>query len=232
MIPPFANHPLVIRFNELKKYFRKFETPISRARVKEFRQFSKIISTAGLPVAFDFLGSVNFGQATVSSDVDVVLYITCENDYAGECNPENCRSMEHVKRLLLQTLVREYAQHPYEVEIVDAINLNQLNVELEKADPDSPVLIRFAFYRSICRNANAGLIRPFQNRLLANKELVAKMQPNLWTIFEGLVRSSQYTWSMHKYRERLETMGIRLPAGIIRRIHEHLDQDMFLGGEL
>jgi hypothetical protein len=68
---PFENHPLIKEFNEIKRYFRKHETPISKKRIGDFYRFSKIINQLGYEVAFDFVGSLNFGITEPYSDVDL-----------------------------------------------------------------------------------------------------------------------------------------------------------------
>jgi len=226
MIPPFADHPLVSEFNDLKKYFRRHETQASRKRILQFRAFSRVIAEAGLPVGFDVMGSVNFGLAMESSDVDLVLYITCEDGYDGECPSPKCRTQQHVENLLIHTWIRGISEAPYPVQIVDCINLNLLRRDLERGDPESPVLLRFAFYRSVCRGVNARLLRPFQDTLVANQELVRKMQPYLWTLFDELLKSSKHNYSLHKYQERLHQLGIRIPGSMMERIRGHLENKM------
>lgn len=225
MIPPFAGHPLIQQFNELKKYFRRHETGPSRARVKDFRQFAKIMNSAGLPIAFDFLGSVNFGLATQSSDVDIVLYLRCEDENDEDCEPGRCRTRSYVEHLLLRTLVREFSPQPYDVQVVDCINLGRLEKALRDSDGDSPALLKFSFYRSICRSVNARLLRPYQLRLQENTALLESLRPNLYILFDGLTKSSRHTWSLQKYQDRLKDLGVRIPDSMINRIREHLEQD-------
>ncbi|MBI3396680.1 MAG: hypothetical protein HY042_12650 [Spirochaetia bacterium] len=231
MIPPFAEHALIKQFNELKKYFRKHETMESRFRVKNFRHFAKIMNAAGLPIAFDFLGSVNFGQAAPGSDVDVVLYLRCEDCNVNECQPDTCRTRAYVEHLLLRTLVREYSPNPYEVQVVDCVNLVQLDKDLAAGAGDSPVLLKFAFYRSICRSVNARLLRPYQMQLMENPRIIETLQPSLWILFDGLIKSSRHTWSLRKYQDRLRDFGVRIPASIITRIRSHLDQQEIIQGD-
>ncbi|HMU84493.1 MAG TPA: hypothetical protein PKE49_05885 [Leptospiraceae bacterium] len=224
MIPPFQDHPLVEEFNELKKYFRQHETEASRRRIKQFRSFARVIAEAGLPVGFDVMGSVNFGLATENSDVDLVLYVVCEDGYEGECPSPHCRTQQYVENLLIHTWIRGISDSPYPVQVVDCINLNLLKRDLEKGDPESSCLLRFAFYRSVCRGVNARLLRPYHKALLENQELVEKMKPYLWTLFDELVKSSKHNYSLMKYQDRLSQLGIGIPQSILGRIRGHLDQ--------
>ncbi|MBL8019338.1 MAG: hypothetical protein JNM27_06715 [Leptospirales bacterium] len=224
MIPPFADHPLVSEFNDLKKYFRQHETVASRNRIHQFRTFARVIAEAGLPVGFDVMGSVNFGVATETSDVDLVLYIICEDGYDGECPSPKCRTQQHVENLLIHTWIRGMSESPYPVQVVDCINLNLLERDLKRGDPESPVLLRFAFYRSVCRGVNARLLRPYHSALLDNPDLVERMKPYLWSLFDELVKSSKHNYSIQKYQERLTQLGVRIPPSMMSTIRVHLDQ--------
>lgn len=222
MIPPFSGHPLVQQFNALKKYFRQHETAESRNRIHEFRKFSYVIKKAGLDVAFDFVGSLNFGQSIKKSDVDVVLYMECET-YRTDCMDCNCDLYNNVSKRLLDSFIREYADSPYEVQVVDCINLKVLLDDLILENSESDSLIRFAFYRSICRSVNSSLIRPFQQRLTDNRILMERLRPHIWPIFDGLIKNQQHNLSIRKYQERLQEDGIRIPSSMRRRIILHME---------
>ncbi len=222
MKPPFSNHPMIRRFNELKKYFRKYETGETRSRVKEFRHYSRTISQTGFSVAFDFLGSVNFGQATHHSDVDLVVYLRCRKD-APHCDMQQCRQIGDLKREIMETLTGQFLrEQPYDIEIVDCIDLDELEQELARPDPESDLLLRFAFYRSVCRIVNARLIRPYHLALTGNPELMRKLEPHLFPVFDILGRNSRHSMSMKKYQERIRDLGVSIPSPILERIQEHL----------
>lgn len=224
MRAPFASHPLIRQFNQLKKYFRNYETSVSRDRVREFHQLAISLKNQGLEVAFDFLGSVNFGQATRISDVDLVIYLHCREDESSHCDLRTCDHIRRVEQIMLRELLEKYTFKPYDIDIVDCINLAQLKSEIERADRDSPVLLRFAFYRSVCRLVNAPLIRPYQSLLEKNNQLVADMFPDIKIILENLVQSSKHNWSFKKYESRMLEVGIHIPAPILQKIQEHLEQ--------
>jgi hypothetical protein len=71
---------------------------------------------------------------------------------------------------------------------------------------------------------NARLLRPYHKALLENQELVEKMKPYLWTLFDELVKSSKHNYSLMKYQDRLSQLGIGIPQSILGRIRGHLDQ--------
>jgi hypothetical protein len=229
MIPPFADHPLIREFNAIKRYFRQHETEESRSRLLQFRQYARMIGESGADVAFDFVGSINFGQAVPGSDVDIVIYLRC----AGECSescPQTCEFQQEAHRRLLTTLRGETANAPppYEVQVIDTINLTDLDRAIAAGDPEAHILLRFAFYRSICRPVNVKLVRPYQNRLVQNKALIESMRPRLRELFDGLCATSKHHLSFNKYQERLAQMGIRLP-GIMRAIiRRHQEDDSLL----
>ena len=231
MQPPFQKHPLIKEFNELKRYFRNHETSATRERVKDFRGFAWEISKAVGPVAFDFLGSLNFGQATHISDVDMIVYLRCDDGYGGECLSPHCPVMNRVHSLLLKCMMEKYTRLPCEIDMVDCINLNLLERELNGDVRDTQVLLRFAFYRSVGRSVNAGLIRPFQKRLEENQDLLEEMYPDIQFIIESLVHSSRHNWSFKKYQQRIESEGVEIPPPIMQRIRAHLERRNHFQGE-
>ncbi|MBI39737.1 MAG: hypothetical protein CMF59_09060 [Leptospiraceae bacterium] len=209
-------------YNLIKRYFREYETSHSKNRMQDFRKFARMIQDAGYQVAFDFVGSVNFGQADTNSDVDFVLYLACEKSYRGECDETHCRTRHQIENLLIRTLIREYVVRPYEIQVVDCLNLNLLDAELERGDAMSPALFRFAFYRSICRCVNARVLKPYLNRLMANPPLVEGLRSELAAVFDGLNRWSPHSISFSKYKSRLEDLGVRIPDSMLEKIRSHL----------
>jgi hypothetical protein len=98
-----------------------------------------------------------------------------------------------------------------------------LKSEIERGEPDSPILLRFAFYRSVCRLVNARLVRPYQLQLQKDTRLTDAMRPHLFTIFDGLCKSSPHTYSLEKYQQRLRDIDVTIPASITERIRRHLE---------
>lgn len=222
MVRPFENNPLIREFNEIKDYFRTYETDDSVNRVRDFRNFARTLEDAGYKVAFDFVGSVNFGLVQEASDVDFVMYIECENNYHGECESAQCHTKKQIESLLIISLMKGELRIPYQIQVVDCINLFHLEEELKRGDPESPVLFRFAFYRSICRNVNARLLRPYQIQLMRNAPLVEKMQHQLDLIFGSFNRSSTHHLSFEKYRSRIQESGADIPSSMLDKIRMHL----------
>ncbi len=224
MIPPFADHPLIREFNEIKRYFRSHETAESRSRLLQFRRYTRRISEAGFDMAFDFVGSINFGQAISGSDVDIVIYLRCPATCGDSC-PGICDSHQSAHEGLLSALRSENEDtSSYDVQVIDTINLTDLEQALAEGDAESHMLLRFAFYRSICRPVNVKILRPYQNQLVENRLLIEGMRPRLRELFDGLCATSKHHLSFNKYQERLAQMGIQIP-GIMRAIIRRHQED-------
>ena len=224
MIPPFNDHPLIQEYNGIKKYFRQYETPASRRRIRRFRGYSSLVGLRELRVAFDITGSLNFGMSTDRSDVDLVLYLECGEHGLEECSSANCERFRRIERLIREETRPGEAQEQYDIQIIDTINLTLLDRALRGPALDSTILIRFAFYRSVCRAVNARLLRPYQERLLEDVDLVAELRPELFSIFDSLAQSSRHQLSLYKYRERLADSGVSVSTEIQERIRGHLQQ--------
>ncbi|MCB1307313.1 MAG: hypothetical protein KDK30_03995 [Leptospiraceae bacterium] len=223
MIPPFNTHPLVRQYNDIKKYFRKYETDLSRERIHEFREYARLIDLANMHVAFDITGSLNFGMTVDQSDVDVVLYVHCDDHGLTECTRDNCGKFRDIETQILQTLIRAYAARRHDLQIIDCVNLTLLGHELDRGNAEADIVLRFAFYRSICRSINAALLRPYHLKLQNNSQLVEDLKPHLFAVFDGLCNSSQHRLSMRKYQERLRAMDVAIPDSILTQIRNHLD---------
>lgn len=220
---PFEENPIIKTFNEIKRYFRKYETEVSHKRIKDFYQFSKILNDLGYEVAFDFVGSLNFGLVEEYSDVDFILYIGCKEHANTECDNQTCLNFIQVKYLILETLVKEYVKIPYKTQVVDCINLIRLSNELEKTNNiDINLLFRFAFYRSICRGVNLKILKFYHEKLLTRKDLIAQMLPYVNDVFNSFSQTNSYILSFEKYRSRLSGAGIKIPNSVIQKIKSYL----------
>ena len=220
-IPGFRNHPVIQEFNGLKRFFRSHETTISRQRISDFKKFTELLGAE--EVAFDLMGSVNFGQAKEYSDADVVLYLKC--DHNDDCDAANCKQVSLYKNLFMNTLVYEYKASPYSLQVVDCINLSQLDQDLDQKNTSSMALIKFGFYRSVCRGINRKLLRKYESRLAQNSELCQNVENSLKECFSGLKKSSQHSYSFKKYIERMEEEGIKIPPSMAEKIHTYLDSE-------
>jgi len=220
---PFENHPLIKEFNEIKRYFRKHETPISKKRIGDFYRFSKIINQLGYEVAFDFVGSLNFGITEPYSDVDFILYLGCEEHLNHDCDEKTCNNYKEVRFLILETLMKEYVKEPYKTQVVDCINLQKLDKELQKKEGiDYDLIFRFAFYRSICRGVNLKILKPYHEKLLKRTDLLEKTIPFIDDVIAKFNQTMTNQLSFEKYRIRLNEQGIKIPYSVINKIKNYL----------
>jgi len=222
MKPLLGDHPLVQRFNQIKLHFRLLETPESKMRLKEFRRFVRRVQETGLFVAFDLLGSLNFGQSTESSDVDVVLYLICHK-HKDECEERNCAIVSRIaEEFQVTSLLR--------IHLIDCVNLAYLDLCLEKLQSES-IVARFAFYRSICRSVNARLLRPFHLHLSRSPFMLESIKPEVESFFNELTRSSTHNLSFSKYLTRVGDRDLKIPISIQQKIFEYLHYEEDLPGD-
>ena len=221
-IKRFQNHPIIKEFNGLKTFFRKHETDISRSRIADFKKFVDLIGSTGDFIAFDLMGSVNFGQAMESSDTDVVMYLHCDKGRIGDCDHENCSRLELYKNLLINSIAYEHLNKSYAIQVVDCINLSQLEYDIKIRNFDSLALVKFGFYRSICRGINRKLLHKFEEKLQSDEELCSTIEQSLADCFLGLIHSSQHSYSFKKYIERVEDGGFRVPQNMASKINSYL----------
>jgi hypothetical protein len=220
----YIKSPLLKEFNSLKKFFRTYESPVSKMRIRDFKNFTAMINSSGDQVAFDLLGSVNFGQAEDYSDVDVIIYLDCDEEHEGECTYDTCRKFKMYKKLLTNTLVYQYAGNTYKVDFVDCINLRCLDRDINNNNQESITLMKFGFYRSICRGINKKIFRPFENKIVANPAFMNVINSSLEDFFHGLISNSQHSYSFRKYIERVSFRnGKHIPDSIIDKIKAYLD---------
>ncbi|PJZ68352.1 hypothetical protein CH373_17485 [Leptospira perolatii] len=223
-LPRFRNNATIQKFIGLKRFFRSHETNISRERIEDFKKFSRLLNYGGDEIAFDILGSLNFGQATAESDTDIVMYTRCEDNRMGECSLEDCYKISLFKHMFLNLVTFEHSEQAYTLEIVDCINLNQLEKDILEKNGDSPLLVRFCFYRSICRGVNRKLLHKYENMITDQELLTDDLEKALEECFDGIIQSSQHTYSFHKYKGRLADKGIYIPGSMTDKIKDYLKQ--------
>lgn len=220
----FKDHPIIKEFNGIKKFFRSQETVISRQRIKDLKEYVFQIQRTGENIAFDVLGSVNFGQAVENSDIDIVIYLKCDKNNIGNCDHENCSKLSVYIDLLKNHLAFARSSESYPLQIVDCINLNQIEYDLKIRNFDSFSLIKFGFYRSICRGINRKLLHKYERQLQRDDELCLAIEKNLSDFFLGLVHSNSHTYSFYKYIDRLQANGFKIPQQVLDKINHYLNQ--------
>lgn len=217
---PFPNNELFKKFLGLKHRFRRYQTSESRRRTKEISQLARLIQDSGDKISFDLLGSVNFGMAESSSDVDMVLYIDCGHDL--EATYENCPMWRFYESLLITSILRELTDDPYKIQVVDCINLTRLLKAIEIKGFDDDIVARFVFYRTICRGVNKKVIRPYERMIINDKELFLHIEQTLTDALLTFIRSSSHARSFEKYLARLDDTGQKIPITIVKKVRDYL----------
>jgi predicted nucleotidyltransferase len=218
---PFPENETFKKFLGLKDYFRKFTTRETVQRTRALARAARLIQSTGEKISFDLLGSVNFGMAVESSDVDVVMYLDCGHE--EEARYDNTPMLRIYESLFFTTILREISNNPFRLQIVDFINLRRLERAIREPGFDDDILARFVFYRTICRGVNKLPIRKYEQAISGNKELFKRIEHNLTEALIELTRSSSHRMSFNKYVSRLKEQDIRIPPSMLEKIQEYLD---------
>lgn len=218
---PFPDNETFKKFLGLKDYFRNFTTPETVRRTRELARVARLLQSTGAQISFDLLGSVNFGMAVESSDVDVVMYLDCEHE--EEARYDNTPMLRVYESLFFATILREISDHPFKLQIVDFINLRRLERAIREPGFDDDILARFVFYRTICRGVNKLPIRKYEKAISGNKELFKRIEENLTAALVEFTRSSSHRMSFNKYVARLKEQNINIPPSMLEKIQDYLD---------
>lgn len=203
-------------FRDIKTFFLQFETSESKLKVKDLINIARKIQKRGETIAFDLLGSVSFGMSRTKSDVDMVMYHLCPEHWL--CDMDVCDRSKHYKEMLLMTILHEITNSEYNFEVIDCINLRIVMEALRKNDAENDSLIRYIFYRKVSRGINKRLLKSVDGHV-NNKPLVKRrVEDKLEELMLSISGSSSQKYSLAKYRDRLNEMGIRLPESIRKKI--------------
>ncbi|MES0491091.1 MAG: hypothetical protein ABUK01_13920 [Leptospirales bacterium] len=220
---PFPDSEVIKQFLGLKDYFKKYQTRASFTRIREIAKVGRIIRSYGDTIAFDLLGSVNFGMADENSDVDMVLYLDCPDLEPGvEMTRENSPKLKLYESLVIHTLIHALSEDSYKVEIVDYINLSELKLAIENEDTSSDIISRFVFYRIICRGINKRFLHMYEKQLLAKPALLKSIEETLSDALLEFTRSTSHGSSFQKYMNRLKDHNIHIPESVIKTVMDYL----------
>lgn len=201
-------------FQKVRDFFREYETPETKQRIQDLRNIYRKLAKSGQDIAFDVLGSVNFGMSESGSDVDLVMYRRCA------CKKPLPETECTLPRTLFQLF--EMLEERYKVEVLDCINLNRVDASIREADPECPALQRFVLYRAIGRPVNLRRIRETETLLDENPALKAKVERYLREYIHFTAATHSHINSFKKYQVRLNERGIELPSHIISRLDSYL----------
>ena len=206
---PFPENEVFKKFLGLKDDFRRFSTPESMERFKAFAR-----------IAFDLLGSVNFGIADAESDTDIVIYL--ESEHEEEASYKNSPKLRFYETLLLTSLMHEVSDTKFRIQVVDCINLRRLKKKIDEKEYDDDIIARFVFYRTICRGINKNVIRSYENQIMNDKELFTHIEAKLTEALIEFTRTSGHHQSFRKYIDRLRDKNVHIPVSMIEKIMEYL----------
>jgi len=216
-LPPTQHIAPIRGLNRIKAFFLKHETAASARLIRELRSIYREIGSQGMEVAFDLLGSLNFGQAVEDSDMDLVVYLR-----ARDCilNQEDTCEIPRP----LAAVFKALEDRKLSVEVCDSVDLDRVTRAIENGDSRDAHLQRFVFYRSGCRPINLRLIKGVENLLLPRPDLRRAVEKELKGYLDILVSSTRHMRSFEKYQKRLEDQGIHMPQDIENAIRTYLQK--------
>jgi hypothetical protein len=185
--------------------------------IGELRRLYRDMGTRGMHIAFDLLGSLNFGIAEQSSDIDLIVYLRGE-----ECMPDPndvCSVPPSLQRVF-----DELRKRHLEIEVCDSLDLDRIERAVRAGDADDGQLQRFAFYRAICRPVNLRLIKEVENLLLERPALRKKLETTAREYIRIMISSFRHIYSFKKYESRLVEKGITMPEEIAHLLQRYLKE--------
>ncbi|MBN2108325.1 MAG: metallophosphoesterase [Deltaproteobacteria bacterium] len=203
-------------FNALRGFFQKHETEATRTRIEALKEFCRKLHKEGHEIAFHLLGSLNFGMATDTSDLDTVLYfrdpaITVPDDVSYPV-PDYVRSR-----------LGELKDSGIDLSICDCLNLARIEEAIIAQDVDNTLLQRFIFYYGTCRCVNAEPIKEVENLLTNMQPFRFEVEGELAEVFRMMISSFRHSFSFKKYQMRLHEKGLTVPPYIEEKIWEYLE---------
>jgi Icc-related predicted phosphoesterase len=216
-LPPTHHIAPLRRLNQIKGFFLKHETAASATLIRELRSVYRDIRSQGMEVAFDLLGSLNFGQAVEGSDMDVVVYLR-----ARDCTLDEEDTCQIPRPLAAVFKALEKRKLP--VEVCDSVDLDRVKRAIQNGDATDAHLQRFVFYRTGCRPVNLKLVKDVENLLLSRQNLRRAVEKELKGYLDVLISTTRHTRSFEKYRQRLEDQGIHMPQNIENAIRAYLQR--------
>ena len=170
-------------------------------------------------MAFDLLGSVNFGMSESGSDIDLVIYHDCPLDM--ECDMKTCNRYKEAQRWISEFIIT----HSYPVHIMDCLNLRAVLYAVHNGQYDNDVLIRYLFYRKVGRPINRKLLMEIDAIIYENKNVIHHLEDSLEELLEDFSDVPSQEYSFKKYLVRLRAMDIILPHSVQEKIFKYLGKE-------
>lgn len=206
-------------FNAVKHFFRHYESTETNERIKFLKKVALTMEAKGQPIAFDLVGSTLFGMAEKGSDIDIVVYYI-DKPSVGDADKNIEDRIEKFSRIL-----KELGSDQYQVEIVDAINLKDVEKAIAEEDFQSSITGRFIFYRAICRPVHHRVIRGYEAMLESKENYRKEMEASMREVINTLVRTSRHFESFKKYESRLIDLDVPIPQPIRKRLKQYFQMD-------
>ncbi|MDP2840176.1 MAG: hypothetical protein Q8O11_08965, partial [Syntrophales bacterium] len=194
-----------------------FQTHETDERLDMLEQVALLMEDKiGDDFAMDVLGSVNIGLSEESSDIDFILYLRCESGCtSGFDQCERYRQAD--------AMIQEILGARFKVEILDCVDLNQVEKGIREKNYECETTQRFVSYRSVCRPINYRVIAPIEDLLNQDMDYRQELEGSIRSYFRIFVTTSQHVRSFHKYEERLNAIGIKLPESIRHKVRQYLE---------
>jgi Icc-related predicted phosphoesterase len=215
----YSHIPEVQLYNEIKQFYRMFQTEETEERLNKLEQIARLIEE-GIhdDIAMDVMGSTNMGLCENTSDIDFVVYVRCDPGFVGDIN--TCPQFQNAKKIIEAILSPQYA-----FQIMDTIDLNVVEKSIRHKDYECEMTMRFVAYRAICRPINYRFIAPVEDLLNQDPEFRTEIEGSIRSYFRIFINTSQHTRSFKKYETRIKEIGIKLPETIRMKIKAYFEQD-------
>jgi len=215
----YSHIPEVQLYNEIKQFYRTFQTEETEERLAKLEQIARLIEeNVHGDIAMDVMGSTNMGLCENTSDIDFVVYVRCDPGFTGEI--PSCPQYKDAEKIIETVLKPQYA-----FQIMDTIDLNLVEKAIREKDYESEVAMRFVAYRAICRPINYRFIAPVEDLLNQDMEYRSELEGSIRSYFRIFINTSEHTRSFKKYESRIREIGINLPESVRMKIKAYFQQD-------
>ncbi|HMD14412.1 MAG TPA: hypothetical protein VKI62_07300, partial [Bacteroidota bacterium] len=215
----YSHIPEVQLYNEIKQFYRMFQTEETEERLNKLEQITNLIEE-GIhdDIAMDVMGSTNMGLCENTSDIDFVIYVRCDPGFEEDVS--SCEQYKNAKNIIEKILSPQYA-----FQIMDAIDLNVVEKAIKEKNYEDQMLMRFVAYRAICRPINYRFIAPVEDLLNQDMEFRTEIEGSIRSYFQIFIQTSQHTRSFKKYERRIKDIGIKIPETVRMKIKEYFEQN-------
>lgn len=215
----YSHIPEVQLYNEIKQFYRTFQTQATEERLEKLEQIADMIDeNVHGDIAMDVMGSTNMGLAETTSDIDFVVYVRCDPKLGGDINA--CLQYQEAEKIIEAVLKPQYA-----FQIMDTIDLNIVEKAIRERDYECEMVMRFVAYRAICRPINYRFIAPVEDLLNQDMEYRSEIEGSIRSYFRIFINTGEHTRSFKKYESRIREIGIKIPETVRAKIKAYFQQD-------